>query len=187
MGDENKVADPAVDTPEATAETPPEATNEVIPEDSPASALLVAAQAQVEDLTRQLGERDAKMGELQTEISEKGALVESQATDLAILQEAGKENETKLAGFSESLTDALKRYRDLALVQIPDAVADLVVGDTIDAIDASLAGAKTLVDKVKAGLEVSASEDISAGSPARTEPDWRGLSSKEKIIKGLSE
>lgn len=157
------------------------------PEDSPASALLVAAQAQVEDLTRQLGERDAKMGELQTQITEKGTLVESQATELAILQEAGKENESKLSGFAESLTDALKRYRDLALVTVPDAVADLVVGDTIDAIDASLAGARLLVDKVKSSLELSASESISSGSPEREGQDWRGLTPKEKIIIGLNE
>ena len=157
------------------------------PEDSPASALLVAAQAQVEDLTRQLGERDAKMGELQTQITEKGTLVESQATELAILQEAGKENESKLSGFAESLTDALKRYRDLALVTVPDAVADLVVGDTIDAIDASLAGARLLVDKVKSSLELSASESISSGSPEREGQDWRGLTPKEKIIIGLNQ
>ena len=102
---------------------------------------LTAALAQVEDLTRQLGERDAKMGELQVEISEKGTLIESQSTELAILQEAGKDSESKLSGLAESLTDAIKRYRDFALVTVPDAVADLVVGDTIDAIDASLAGA----------------------------------------------
>ena len=171
MSDEEKITDTAVET----------------PEDSPASALLVAAQAQVEDLTRQLGERDAKMGELQTQITEKGTLVESQATELAILQEAGKENESKLSGFAESLTDALKRYRDLALVTVPDAVADLVVGDTIDAIDASLAGARLLVDKVKSSLELSASESISSGSPEREGQDWRGLTPKEKIIIGLNE
>lgn len=157
------------------------------PVDNPAAGQLTAALARVEDLTRQLGERDAKMGELQAQITEKGTLVESQAQELAILQEAGKENESKLSGFAESLTDALKRYRDLALVTVPDAVADLVVGDTIDAIDASLAGARLLVDKVKSSLELSASESISSGSPEREGEDWRELSPKEKILKGLSE
>jgi hypothetical protein len=157
------------------------------PVDSATGEQLTAALSQVEDLTRQLGERDSKMGELQTEISEKGALVESQAQELAILQEAGKESESKLSGLAESLTDAIKRYRDFALVTVPDAVADLVVGDTIDAIDASLAGARTLVDKVKAGLEASAAEIVSSGSPERTGDDWRDKSPKEKIAHGLNE
>ena len=157
------------------------------PVDNAAGEQLNAALAQVEDLTRQLGERDAKMGELQAEISEKGALVESQAQELTILQTAGAESETKLSGLAESLTDALKRYRDLALVTVPDAVADLVVGDTIDAIDASLAGAKTLVDRVKTSLEASAAESVSSGSPERTGEDWRDKTSKEKIAHGLNE
>jgi len=167
MSDEDKIIDNPVDN--ATGEQ------------------LTAALAQVDDLTRQLGERDSRMGELQTEISEKGALVESQAQELAILQEAGKESESKLSGLAESLTDAVKRYRDFALVTVPDAVADLVVGDTIDAIDASLAGAKTLVDKVKTSLEASAAEIVSSGSPERTAEDWRDKSSKEKILIGLNE
>ena len=183
MSDENKVADTAVDTPEATEEAAPAATNE----DSDAATQLAAMQAQVTDLTRQLGERDAKMGELQQEISAKGSLVEAQAQELSVLKEVGKENESKLAGLAESFTVALKRYRELALVTVPDAVADLVVGDTIDAIDASLAGARLLVDKVKSSLELSASEDVSAGSPARTEKSWRDLTPKEKIIAGLNE
>ena len=179
MSDEDKVADPAVDIPEAAEET--------ASEDSPTLAQLATAQAQVEALTRQLGERDAKMGELQAQISEKGALVESQAQELSILQEARKENESKLEVLSESLTDAVKRYRDFALVTLPDAVADLVVGDTIEAIDASLEGAKALVNKVKSSMEASASESIPSGSPARTEKSWRDLTSKEKIIAGLNE
>ncbi len=157
------------------------------PVDSATGEQLTAALSQVEDLTRQLGERDAKMGELRTEISEKGAVVESQTQELAILQEAGKETDSKLSGLAESFTDAIKRYRDLALVTVPDAVADLVVGDTIDAIDASLAGARTLVDKVKAGLEASAAADVSAGAPERTGDDWRDKSPKEKISHGLNE
>jgi len=167
MSDEDKIIDNPVDN--ATGEQ------------------LTAALSQVNDLTRQLGERDSKMGELQAEISEKGALVESQAQELAILHEAGKESESKLSGLAESLTDAIKRYRDFALVTVPDAVADLVVGDTIDAIDASLAGARLLVDKVKSSLELSASESISSGSPEREGQDWRGLTPKEKIIIGLNE
>ncbi len=157
------------------------------PVDSATGEQLTAALSQVEDLTRQLGERDAKMGELRTEISEKGAVVESQTQELAILQEAGKETDSKLSGLAESFTDAIKRYRDLALVTVPDAVADLVVGDTIDAIDASLAGAKLLVDKVKTSLEASASETISSGSPERTGENWRDKTPREKIQYGLNE
>lgn len=148
---------------------------------------LTAALAQVEELKGHLNERDAKMGELQAEISEKGTLVESQAQELAMLHEAGKENETKLSGLAESLVDAVKRYRDLALVQLPDAVADLVVGDTVDAVDASFNAAKTLVDKVKASLETAASEIVSSGSPERTGDDWRNKSPNEQIAHGLNE
>ena len=174
---------------EKTLEETAEDTPSVTPEDGGGAAADPVLNADltkvVDDLTRQLGERDAKMGELQAEISEKGALVESQSQELAILQAAGSESESKLAGLAESLTDAIKRYRDFALVTVPDAVADLVVGDTIDAIDASLAGAKLLVDKVKQGLAASASEIISSGSPERTGEDWRDKSPKEKIAHGL--
>ena len=100
---------------------------------------------------------------------------------------AGKDEE--IAGLRQSKTElearytgAVNSYRALALRGNPELVAELISGETVEAIDESVARAKTLMDKVKQELAAGISSGrVPAGAPPRTAPDLSALSPREKI------
>jgi hypothetical protein len=58
----------------------------------------------------------------------------------------------------------------------------MVSGETVAALDQSLAQAKSLVSRVKQGLEAEIKlARVPAGAPPRLPPDLSSLSSREKI------
>ena len=64
----------------------------------------------------------------------------------------------------------------------PTVPAELITGDTIDAVDQSLESAKSLVSTVRATIEAEiAAGKVPAGAPPRTPPDLSSLSPREKI------
>ena len=136
---------------------------------------------EVEGLKAQLGERDTKLGQLQGEIAEKGALIQSQELELTALREANAAAEGRIAELSASLSGATCKYRDITLTANPEVPAEMVTGDTIAEIDASVESAKALVEKVKGSLESSAVATVPVGAPERVSPSWRELSAREKI------
>ncbi|MFC1937412.1 hypothetical protein ACFLWY_02485 [Chloroflexota bacterium] len=82
----------------------------------------------------------------------------------------------------EGMARAVARYRATVVRSYPEVPEELVSGDTIESIDESLVSAKTLVGKVRRGLEAEvASSKVPAGAPQRTPPDLSALSPREKI------
>jgi len=142
-------------------------------------AELEGAKKEVEGLTAQLEERDAKMGELQAviasqseAITEKGVLIETREQELATLREASAE--------------ATSKYRGSLLAANPNVPEEMIVGETIADIDASLETAKALVGKVKASLEeqalsLSKGAPVPAGAPERSGTDLSSMSPRQKI------
>ena len=95
--------------------------------------------------------------------------------EMATLKQAMAESE-------EKLTEAVANYKDLVIQSNPEVPEELVTGDTIEAINESLEKAKTLVSRVRQGLETEiASAKVPAGAPIRTPPDLSALSPREKI------
>ena len=87
---------------------------------------------------------------------------------------------------------AVEDFRKLVLQTNPLFTPDIIVGDTIDAVKASVEKAGVLVSKVKEGLEAQASalsqlNTVPAGAPARGAINTEGLSAKEKINLGLEQ
>ena len=165
-------------------ETPSESITAIGRESADLSAQseLEGAKKGVESLNAQLSERDAKMGELQAEIAEKGALIQSQEQELTTLREASAAAEGRSAELASSLTDAIQKYRASLLAANPEVPGEMIGGETIADIDASLQTAKGLVEKVKDSLEAAAAETlVPAGAPQRTGPDLSSLSPAEKI------
>jgi len=137
---------------------------------------------EVDSLNSQLSERDAKMGQLQAEIAEKGALIHSQEQELTTLSEASAAAEGRSAELASSLAEAIQKYRASLLAANPEVPEEMIGGETIADIDASLQTAKGLVEKVKDSLEAAAAETlVPAGAPQRTGPDLSSLSPAEKI------
>ncbi|MBI2918866.1 MAG: hypothetical protein HYY01_12860 [Chloroflexi bacterium] len=100
-------------------------------------------------------------------------------------QAAGPEAEVKL--LQKQLALAVSSYRLALLARFPELPEELVAGDTVEAVDASLTAARGIVERVRVQLEArAAAERVPAGAPARSMADVGGLSPGEKIAYALS-
>ena len=133
---------------------------------------------QVAELQAALAARDAEFGKL------KEALADSQEQELSTLRPAGAAAEERIAGLTDSLSEAISKYKDRLYAAHPELLENMIMGETIKEIDDSLGSALLLVDKVKANVAEQAKVvTVPAGSPERTgTPDFIGaMSAKEKI------
>ena len=85
---------------------------------------------------------------------------------------------------SQRLQDAVIAYREEMLKANPEVPNELVQGDTVEELDASLGKAQAVVEKIKASLEASQGR-IPAGAPTRGNIGIDDLSPLEKIKYGL--
>jgi vacuolar-type H+-ATPase subunit I/STV1 len=121
-----------------------------------------------------LVEKDARIAELEASLSEAQQGSEAAAAELATLKEAH--------------TQAVAKYLDVVRLANSTIPQDIITGDTIEDIDASLAKAQTIAGAVKANLEAQAKETkVPAGAPTRTEISVEGLSPREKISAGITQ
>ncbi|RJO63351.1 MAG: hypothetical protein C4542_00210 [Dehalococcoidia bacterium] len=94
--------------------------------------------------------------------------------------------EVEVAALKERLSQTLNAYRESLIRLNPELPAEMVGGDTLQAVNESISQARALVSKVKQSLEAEkAAGRVPAGSPARTEADNSNLSSREKIQLGI--
>lgn len=134
-------------------------------------------ETEVEALKRQLGERDQAFAPLKAELEQ----VKQQLA-------AKTQTEEQVATLTAALTDATAKYQALLVQSNPDIPADLIKGDSVAELEASLANAKTIVQKVKESIEAQAqATPIPAGAPPRQGVDLSSLSPQEKIILGLQQ
>lgn len=83
---------------------------------------------------------------------------------------------------------AVDRYRVALLERSPELLPDLILGDTVEAVDEAAARARALAARVQERLTAAAdARPVPSGSPARRPPDTGGMSAAEKIRYGLSE
>ena len=98
------------------------------------------------------------------------------------LEQAVAGSDEKLTTIKNSLTEAVASYKATVVQANPEVLEELITGDTIQSINESLKKAKTLISRVRQGLEVEISgAKIPAGAPQRTPPDLSALSPREKI------
>jgi len=98
------------------------------------------------------------------------------------LEQAVAESDEKLTTINNSLAEAVASYKATVVQANPEVLEELIIGDTIESINESLKKAKTLISRVRQGLEVEISvAKIPAGAPQRTPPDLSALSPREKI------
>ena len=128
-----------------------------------------------EALTRELESREATIAELEQ------ALV-SKESEIATMKQALAESDEKLNDMSNALAQAAASYKNLVVETNPEVPAELITGDTIEAVNESLENARALVDKVRQGMEAEVSRiKVPAGAPQRAPLDLSVLSPREKI------
>jgi len=121
-----------------------------------------------------LTEKDARIAELQA------ALIEA--------QQGSEATAAELASVKEAHAQAVAKYLDVVRAANSTIPQDIIVGDTIEDIDASVAKAQSIANAVKANLEAQAKEaKVPAGAPARGEISLEGLTPREKIAAGIQQ
>jgi len=138
--------------------------------------------ARVTELEGLLAQRDEKLASRDSRISELEQAVADRDAQIATSKQSVAELEQKLTDLNNALTQAISSYKALVLRLNPGVPEELITGDTIDAIDESLANAQTLVERVRQEVETEiAAARVPAGAPQRTPIDLSALSPREKI------
>ena len=164
--------------PEETEETQElqETTNEVsTPED------LEAIKAQLEE------EKEAKAA-ADAALVEKDAGIAELEASLSEAQQGSEAAAAELVQVKDAHSKAVAKYLDAVRLANSTIPQDIIAGDTIEDIDASLAKAQTIAGAVKANLEARDKETkVPAGAPTRGEISLDGLTPREKIAAGIQQ
>ena len=105
---------------------------------------------------------------------------------IAQLEQGVSSRDSEMAVLKGSLSGAVAKYRAALLATAPEIPAELVKGESIDEIDASLEQARGIVSKVRQQLESEAEANkVPTGAPERTPQDLSALSPAEKIAYAL--
>ena len=143
---------------------------------------LEQARARIVELEGLLAQRDKELGSAESRISELEQVVVDRDSQIVALKQSVSELEQKLGELNDALTQAVSSYRALVVKSNPGVPEELITGDTIEAIDDSLANAQILIDKVRQELEAEiAAAKVPAGAPQRAPVDLSALSPREKI------
>ena len=113
-------------------------------------------------------------------------LAESRVIELEALVTRKDEELTqansRVSELEQVVAKAVASYKAMVTQSNSEVPEELISGDTIDSVNESLMKAKTLIGKVKQGLEAEiTSSKVPAGAPLRTPPDLSALSPREKI------
>lgn len=132
------------------------------------------------DLTDELGVKNQRIVELEQSLVDRNTEVDTLKQNLAEL-------ETRFNEVNGTLSRAITGYRAMAIKANPEMPAELIAGDTIEAIDKAVVNARELVGKVKEKLvNADTQVRVPAGAPPRMPPDFSALSSREKIQQGIA-
>ncbi len=140
---------------------------------------LQSGAAKITGLEKALAEKADKIAGLEQELAEKeAAAAAAKEAQASVIQERNALN--------ASLTAAVAAYLGLVKQANPGPAGEMVKGETIAAIDASLAAARELVEKVKHELGAEGQRvRVPAGAPPRALPDFSALTARDKIRYGM--
>jgi hypothetical protein len=143
-------------------------------------------QSRLAELESLLAEKEEELGLANARFTGLEQTAASLESEVATLKESTLESEHKLAEASNALSQAVSSYRARVIESSPEIPDDLIAGETIEAIDSSLENARSLINKVREGLEAQIKlVKIPAGAPPRAPIDLSVLSPREKIQYGI--
>ena len=112
---------------------------------------------------------------------------EAQA-ELAELRSALEQRDQEIESLRSRLASATARYREALLAAAPEIPEELVVGESPEEVETSLASARQMVEKVRGQIESQiAGERVPSGAPVRGGQDFSDMSSREKIAHALTQ
>ena len=115
-------------------------------------------------------------------VAEFERVINDKESEITTLKKSEKELKDKVAALSKSLTEAVNSYKDRVIQMNPEITEELISGDTVEAVNASLEKAISLVGRVKKSVEKDISHiRVPAGAPGRRTSDLSALSPREKI------
>jgi len=136
----------------------------------------------VTELEGLIAQKDEELAKANARIIKLEQAVTNLDSEVASLKQAVAESGEKLTTINHSLVEAVASYKALVAQLNPEVLEELIAGDTIEAINESLEKAKTLIGRVRQGLEAEITAGkVPAGAPIRTPPDVSALSPREKI------
>jgi hypothetical protein len=101
---------------------------------------------------------------------------------IAGLEQGIASRDDELTVIKQTLSGAVAKYHSAVLASAPGIPEELVNGESIEEIDASLELARGIVSRVRQQLEVEAEANkVPAGAPPRMPQDVSALSPAEKI------
>lgn len=156
---------------------------------------LAAAHADIERLQEEVANASAKARTAEADGAGIRRQLEAARLELAQHEDAAAEREREIAALREGVvaaderaSGAAARYRELMLAAEPALPAELVNGDSVEALDASAALARQTVAQVRQHIEQQAQAiRVPAGPAFRGPPDAPDLTPAEKIRRGLAE
>ncbi len=129
----------------------------------------------LEETKAKIAERDAAFGPVKDEMERARVELTERNAEVERLNES-------TATLNENLARAVNAYREEVVRANPGLTLELVGGETVDEVNASLEKAKGVVELVRKSLESGMAEDrVPAGAPPRTAPDLSSLTPVEKI------
>ena len=132
-------------------------------------------------------EREAESQRNEETAIEGEAAKEEVQDRIAQLEEGIAARDVELAALKESLASAVAKYRTAVLATVPEVPEELVKGETVEEIAASLEAARGTVARIKQQLEIdAAANSVPAGAPGRAPLDLEGLTGEAKIKVALS-
>jgi len=139
-------------------------------------------EAGVAELESLVAKKDEGLAKANAHLIELEQVVSSKDDEIAALKQAKAELDEGLTAISNSLAEAVVSYKAMVVQANPEVIEELISGDTIESINESMDKAKTLVSKVRQGVEAEISlAKIPAGAPERTSLDLSALSPRDKI------
>ena len=140
-----------------------------------------------ETLKAQLDEEQKAKSALEEAIAEKDARLTELETALSEAKQGSEASAAELASAKEARDQAVTKYLGMARAANPQVPQDMISGETTEEIDASVEKGKGLVSAVKKTLESeTAAAKVPAGAPTRGETT-EGMSSKELIAAGIKQ
>jgi len=137
--------------------------------------------SRVAELEARLAENGSRISGLEQALAERGGQINTLKQSLA-------EMEAQMAELKDGQSQAIANYRALVVRSNPELPEELITGDSVEEIDKSLAGAQSLINRVRQRLETEiAGAKIPAGAPLRTPADLSALSPQEKIQYAMGE
>ena len=144
------------------------------------AGVLRQEQQERQEVADALKERDDKIDELTS-------LLARARDDIEARQQAVDNAWIELTSLREAKDEAVSACRDALRMAHPELPADLIRGETVEELTASVQSAATLVEKVRAALQAEKNAArVPAGAPVSAGPDLEGLSPRDKIAAGVT-